>query len=492
MSSTSDANISKKITRLYLLALTAIALLLLVGQLLVQRSLQRQLTDSRIINIAGRQRMLSQKICKTIVLLYHHENLAATPIYITDLQEALRLWGKSHDGLKNGYLIYLDIPVNNSAAIRQKFSRLDPLFKALFENAQAINQYYHLHPTTKAPAPELLTRMNKLLKNEPAYLQAMDQIVFQYDAEASERVNNSQRMENIVLFFTLGILLLEALLVFRPAVTQIKSTINQLIQAQEQTQKVNNELLQANKSLAETKEALLQATNQKYQQEINEQKLRSTYLIEGQEEERKRVAREIHDGLGQMLTALKYGIEKTSDAVPHTETTQQHLNELRQLVSQTITEARTISFNLMPAVLSDFGLASALKLLTNQLASGSSLNVSFTTNWIGKRLAKNTEIGLYRVSQEALHNAVKYAQAKHINVELQVKKRYIHLRISDNGQGFSPDNFSLTSEQTGLAHGISNMKERVFLLNGLININSKPGEGTQIHVKVPYLALDHD
>ncbi|QMU27144.1 ATP-binding protein [Adhaeribacter radiodurans] len=492
MNSTIDANISNKITRLYLLALTVVAILLLVGQLLVQRSLRRQLTDSRIINIAGRQRMLSQKICKTVLLLYHQKDRTTTPIYITDLREALNLWEKSHTGLKNGYLAYLKIPVNNSAIIRNKFSQIDPLFQSLYNSAKAVGTYYQTNPTPNIPSPEILTRLNYLLKNERAYLQAMNQIVFQYDAEASERVNNSQRMENIVLFFTLGILLLEALFVFRPAVTQIKSTIHLLLEAKQQTQLANEELIRANKTLAETKEALLIATNQKYQQEINEQKLRSTYLLEGQEEERKRVAREIHDGLGQMLTALKYGLEKTSDAVPNTEITQQNLNELRQLVSQTITEARTISFNLMPAVLSDFGLASALKLLSNQVASGSSVNVSFNTNWNGKRLAKNVEIGLYRVSQEALHNAVKYAGANSITVDLQAKKKFIHLSISDNGHGFKLDTLTLPTGKTGLAQGISNMKERVFLLNGHIQINSKPGQGTQIHVKIPFLTTDHD
>ncbi|QNF33405.1 type IV pili methyl-accepting chemotaxis transducer N-terminal domain-containing protein [Adhaeribacter swui] len=491
MSST-DASIYKKITRLYLLALTAVAILLLIGQLLVQRSLRRQLTDSRIINIAGRQRMLSQKICKTVVLLYHQKNQAATPIYVADLKEALDLWKKSHDGLKNGYLTYLQTPVNNSATIRNKFSQIEPLFQNVYTNARAINNYYQNKRTSTIASAEVQRWVNQVLENERSYLQAMDQIVFQYDAEASERVNNSQRMENIVLFFTLGVLLLEALFVFRPAVTQIKSTIKLLLEAKQQTQLANEELIRTNKSLAETKEALLEATNQKYQREINEQKLRSTYLLEGQEEERKRVAREIHDGLGQMLTALKYGIEKISDSMDGTETAQKNFTELRHLVSQTITEARTISFNLMPAVLSDFGLASALKLLSNQLASGSNINVSFNTNWNGKRLAKNIEIGLYRISQEALHNAVKYAQAKHITVDLQAKKKYIHLHIADNGQGFAPDALSVPSGKTGLAHGISNMKERVFLLNGLININSKPGEGTQIHVKVPYLALDHD
>jgi len=436
--------------------------------------------------------MLSQKICKTVVLLYQQKNALATPIYLYDLNEALDLWEKSHEGLKNGYLTYLQTPVNNSANIRKKFSQINPLFQNLYKNARAISNYYQTQPAPQSTSAKVLTWMNQLLENERAYLQAMDQIVFQYDAEASERVNNSQRMEHIVLFFTLGVLLLEALFVFRPAVSQIEKTIGLLVEAKQQTQQANKELLRANKSLAETKEALLEATNQKHRQEINEQKLRSTYLLEGQEEERKRVAREIHDGLGQMLTALKYGIEKISDSMDDTEIAQKNFTELRQLVSQTITEARTISFNLMPAVLSDFGLASALKLLTNQLASGSNINVSFTTNWNNKRLGKNIEIGLYRVSQEALHNAVKYAQANHIAVALQAKKKYIHLTISDNGQGFTRDNFSLPSGKTGLAHGISNMKERVFLLNGSIHIISNPGEGTQIHVKVPYLAHDHD
>jgi signal transduction histidine kinase len=286
-------------------------------------------------------------------------------------------------------------------------------------------------------------------------------------------------------------MLLEGLFVFRPAVKQIKYTIAQLVATKQQTQQINEELVETNRSLAATKEALLEATNLKFRQEMNEHKLRSTYLIEGQEEERKRVAREIHDGLGQMLTALKYGIEKISDSMQDTEIARHNFSEIQQLVSQTISEARTISFNLMPAVLSDFGLASALKLLTGQVASGSGIQVSFTTNWNGKRLAKNLETGLYRVSQEALHNAVKYAQANDIKVDLRIKKKHIQLTISDNGGGFTFDKRVLPAGETGLAHGISNMKERVFLMNGTIKIISNPESGTQIYVKVPLLPLAH-
>jgi signal transduction histidine kinase len=223
---------------------------------------------------------------------------------------------------------------------------------------------------------------------------------------------------------------------------------------------------------------------------MNEQKLRSSYLIEGQEEERKRIAREIHDGLGQMLTALKFSIEKVGDWVEPTDKGQQNLNELRQLITQTITEARTISFNLMPAVLSDFGIASALKLLTGQVATSSEISITFTTNLTGERLLKNAEIGLYRIAQEAIHNAIKYAKASEISVDLSLKKKHIHLRIDDNGQGF--DEFASRPGKNSPSAGISNMKERAFIINGDIKITTKPGKGTQIHVKIPFINLYHE
>jgi signal transduction histidine kinase len=482
-----DPNITRKTTRLYLLALTAVALLSVIGQVLVQQSLKRQASDSRVINIAGRQRMLSQRICKTVLLLRSPENFAEKEIYLSDLQEALELWQKCHTGLKNGYLAYINTPVNNSDSVRAMFVEIDPVFKAIFTQATAVQNYYQ---TTAEPNPlAVAQQVNTILQHERSFLKGMDRLVFQYDAEAARRVSASQRIEFILLISTLFILLLEGLFIFRPAVNQIQHTIALLVSSEKQTQKINEELVQVNKSLQETREALLQANEQKHRQEINEQKMRSAYLIQGQEEERKRVAREIHDGLGQMLTALKYGIEKVSDSVNASSTAQNHLNELRGVVSQTIAEARTISYNLMPAVLSDFGISSALKLLTGQVASGAGIQILFNTNWNGSRLPKNLEIGLYRVAQEGLHNAVKYARAQEIKVELWQKRKYIHLTIADNGQGFKYTPTGLPAGEAGLAQGLSNMKERAFLINGEINIISSPGQGTRISVKVPVETL---
>jgi signal transduction histidine kinase len=485
-----DPAVTQKITKLYLLALTVVALLSIGGQLIVQRSLRNQLSDSRVVNIAGRQRMLSQKLCKTVLLLAYATDSSGVSLYLSDLKTDVETWKKSHYGLKNGYLAVANIPVNNSDTIAKMFAGIDPYFNTMLATVSQIANTF-----TSAPPPSYQMMKNDLAQlfiHERAYLQGMDKIVFQYDTEAIERVNNSQRIEIILLISTLSVLLLEGLFIFKPAVNQIRHTIRMLIDSENKTKQINEELIHVNHSLEETREALLQATNQKYLQEINEQKIRSSYLIEGQEEERKRIAREIHDGLGQMLTALKFSIEKVGDWVDDSEKGQQHLSELRHLITQTITEARTISFNLMPAVLSDFGIGSALKLLTSQVAASAGITINFINNWNGERLSRNVEIGLYRIAQEAIHNAIKYAKASEIKVDLSLKKKYIHLKIVDNGQGFSYNEFVSKPGKNSPSHGISNMKERTFIINGDITITTTPGKGTQIHIKVPYINLYHE
>lgn len=490
MRATANPAVTRKITKLYLLALTAVALLSVVGQILVQRSLGNQLSDSRVINIAGRQRMLSQKISKTVLLLAHTKDSTLLSLNLMDLKTDVEKWKTSHQGLKNGYLPSLAIPVHNSDTIRQMFAGIEPHFNTMLTHVQQILHTYSSH--TLPSYQQLETNLALIFRHERAYLQAMDNIVFQYDAEATQRVNTSQGIETVLLLSTLFILLLEGLFIFRPAVAQIRHTIHRLMDSEQKTKQVNEELLLVNHSLEITKEALLKATTQKHLQEINEQKLRTSYLIEGQEEERKRIAREIHDGLGQMLTALKFGIEKVSDWVEDSEKGQQNLTNLRNLITQTITEARTISFNLMPAVLSDFGIASALKLLSSQVATSAGINVTFTHNCTNERLAKNIEIGLYRIAQEAIHNAVKYAQASEIIVDLSLKKKHIHLKINDNGQGFAYEEIESMTEKSSPAAGIINMKERAFIINGDLKITTKPGKGTQIHVRIPFINLYYE
>ncbi|HEX8530307.1 MAG TPA: ATP-binding protein [Cytophagales bacterium] len=477
---TNPHHLSRKFTRLYILALSAVAFLSVLGQGLIQLTLHNGLNDSGTVNYAGRQRFLSQQIVKNILLLTGRPATPADSVYLRELRQGLADWEKHHRDLRRGNGAGPD-----EADTRRLFAQLAPHFEAIRNRA---NQVIGERESGKPPAGPGRDEA-ALLAHERTFLALMDRIVFAYDHAARARVHRLRRIEGGLLVVTLLVLAAEGLLVFRPAVRKLRDAVGQLLTAETKATQMNEELLTLNQSLQEAKEELLATTHQKHLQQLSEQKVRAAYLIEGQEEERKRLARELHDGLGQMLTALKLGIEKMGAHGTFSEKGQKLLEELKTLIGQTIGETRVISFNLMPAVLSDFGIASALKLLTAQTSSNTGSNITFQTNFNGARLPKNIEIGLYRIAQEGIHNAVKYAHADRIAVELVTKKKYIHLTIADNGKGFTYG----AEEEQGVAHlGINNMQERSRLINGSMKIQSEPGKGTRIHIKLPVTYLEDE
>jgi len=221
---------------------------------------------------------------------------------------------------------------------------------------------------------------------------------------------------------------------------------------------------------------------QKFKQSINEQKIRSASLIEGQEKERRKIARDLHDGLGQRLTALKFHIEGLK--VPAKE--KQRYEEIKKMLYETIVDIRRISFNLMPSVLSDFGIIPALKLLADQTTRSSNVNVIFENNSVIERLNKIVEINVYRIVQEALTNAIKYAEADEVKIIVEDMDSSISVTIADNGKGFNSQNVSAKAKE-GSGNGIANIQERTSLINGEFSIETAPGKGTKIIINVPLL-----
>lgn len=474
-----DTKVAGKFTRLYIIALSAVALLSVIGQILVQIALREQSSDARVVNIAGRQRMLSQKICKNVLLLGYKIDTLNREIQKKELDESLAAWHTFHIGLQSGNLDTLNHRVNNSDSILQLFKKIEPHFLTIYNNAHALSN------TLAISTQEYRALViNDILLNEKLFLKGMDKIVFTYAQEAKERVDALKQIEIFLLLVTLIILVFEGLLIFRPAVAQLHKTMLRLIDSETQANVINKELLILNNSLRKTEQELLNSTNEKYKQQMNEQKIRSTSLVKGQESERKRIARDIHDGIGQMLTALKLNIESIApDQLPEKEKVR--LEEARKLIGKTIAETRTITFNLMPTVLSDFGIVSALKQLADQASKNSGANVVFICPNSFSRLDKSIEIGVYRIAQEAINNAVKYSQAKEISVELLLNDNYIYLTIIDNGKGFNIKKPDLDSDHKKISNGIYNMQERTNLLDGEFKISATPGKGTKIWSKIP-------
>ena len=208
----------------------------------------------------------------------------------------------------------------------------------------------------------------------------MDEIVQQYDIEAKQRVDKARNLEFILFALLFAVLLLEGLLIFRPLAQNIKIIIKQISDSAQKLQFSNASLSKMNDLLVETKKELFDATEKRHQVELAKEKVRSSSLIEGQELERKRLARELHDGIGQMLTGIKLQTEHLKSSVANTEKGINTLSSLQNLVKDTIEETRIISFNLAPAALSDFGIVSALRILIEQHQKMTGIFMTFESN----------------------------------------------------------------------------------------------------------------
>ncbi len=469
-----DSQVFNRLTRLYIIALTTVAVLSMSGQLVIQLFLRQLLDDSHVVNIAGRQRMLSQRLSKTAILLCRRNIYQADAEYYSqDIKDIVKLWKQSHDGLKNGHLESdgLIYEVRNSTKIDSMFQNIEPTFLLMYNNALVISKEIE-HPEVDKDET-LQVALKQILANERSFLKQMDKIVYQYDVETTKRVDNIKRTELVLFVLLFLVLVLEGLVIFKPIAHYIREVIKKITDSEQQ-------LRQTNETLVKTQEALVQATAEKYKLQLAEEKVRSASLMEGQEVERKRLARELHDGIGQMLTGLRLHGEKVKSFMFANEKQEKSFNELQKLIIETIEATRTVSFNLAPSVLSDYGVSPAIRILTEQVSKAANIEIDFVEIKI-KRLPEGIETCLYRICQEALHNAVKYSEATNIKIQLSISENYVNLLIDDNGKGFDLSN--LKKGLTG--SGLKNMQTRAELLNGQWKLQTKQEQGTKITVKIP-------
>ena len=498
-----------RFARLYTILLVVLTLLLTVGQGLTQWRLGAVQDEIWIIRYASMQRHQSQQIVKQALQLAdvnEQDRFAAT---VAELRQVFHTFERYHLQSREGRVYEHNVAIPNSDTIQRLYDGIRSKFNAFQRSACSLMM---LRQPQDIARPDVQANLKLLLANEKPFLEEMDRIVREYTNELRAKLELLQAIEFYLYVLTVLVLAGVGLLIFRPAVRRLRTTFAQLIEAESRTTAANRKLLSLNKSLKETRQQLFEATKEQYQRQIDEQKMQTSYLIAGQEEERKRLSRELHDGLGQMLTAIKLQIEGLEVGLSRMVPTDrngkvaypQNLHVLKRLVTQTIQETRTISNNLMPSVLSDFGVVSAIKMLVENNRS-ETVAVTFETNLLtdGPRFDKNIEIMLYRVAQEAVSNAVRHADPSHIQIELTDRGDSLRLYITDDGRGFQMPrrqlvdgqvksdeiNFSdrsTTAPSRPPSQGLHNMQERVKLLNGKFKIYSTPGKGTRIQINMPH------
>jgi PAS domain S-box-containing protein len=197
-------------------------------------------------------------------------------------------------------------------------------------------------------------------------------------------------------------------------------------------------------------------------------------LLSAQEEERARISRDLHDGVGQALTALGLGLNAALQ-----NPSREALGALKQLVSQTLEDVRRISRDLRPALLDELGLEAAARRFARELAESSGLEVDLLVH-LPERLTRQQEIVIYRVLQEALNNVVRHARAAHASVVLTATRARVQLTVEDDGVGFD-----VRSPSREGCVGLLGMRERLELLGGSLRLESAPGRGTTVSARLP-------
>jgi PAS domain S-box-containing protein len=210
----------------------------------------------------------------------------------------------------------------------------------------------------------------------------------------------------------------------------------------------------------------------------------SNRLMQVQEEERSRLARDLHDEVGQLLTALKIDLQD----IQHGEVMDSRFSPLTdslELVDRLLTQVRTLALDLRPSLLDDLGLVSALRWYANRQATRNGWTLSLSVEGMDGRVPAPIEVTCFRVAQEALTNIAKYARAKTINLALCRQNGEVTLVIQDDGVGFDVMQ-ARRRAQDGKSIGLLGMEERVRLAGGRLLISSAPGEGTRLELGFPF------
>lgn len=460
---------ANRLTILYVLALSAVALLTIWGQFLVQRSLEQQLSDSTVINIAGRQRMLSQKITKLALQIHTSDNPYQKAEARKDLRESLELWETCHQGLQRGNE-ELGLPGKNSDTVTELYAELEPSFQAIRQAAATILSAKAEEQDDQDITPSL----DIILANEKDFLAGMDQIVYSYDQEAESRVASLKQVERGLLLITLIVLLFEGLFIFRPAVSQIQRMVTSLRENAHALETARDSAEAANQE----KTRFLAKMSHELRTPMNAILGLSEVLLRGRlVDNQKNLLNTIHDSAQSLMGLLTDLLDMSKLEV----------NSDFKLRQDPLNPKQT--------------LEKVVEMFTHQ-AKQRGLELRLTVSDDLDLWVLGDENRLRQVLVNLIQNALKFTTEGKVLVEADVQRHHAHevlvnLTVTDTGPGISLEDQKSIFEpfkqaerdrdkHGGAGLGLSIAYRLVEAMNGRMRVVSQLGSGTTFILEVPF------
>jgi PAS domain S-box-containing protein len=264
--------------------------------------------------------------------------------------------------------------------------------------------------------------------------------------------------------------------------------------AEEELRRANDELevrvRERTFELAKVNESLRDEITDRIQTEKDRVRL-LRQIVRAQEDERRRIARDIHDQVGQQMTALRLNLAALDQGLSGDGKLRVKLDQTKTIAERLDADVDFLAWELRPAALDDIGLAEAMGTFVREWSNHSGVEAQFHTSGLDKeRLSPETGTNLYRIMQEALNNTMKYAQARHVDVLLERRDNQVVLILEDDGVGFNPEKEASADGDKGM--GLIGMRERAALVGGTLQIESKPKAGTTIFARVPVQFLEEE
>lgn len=471
--------------RIYALALSLIALTILTSSFLMLYSIRKNSSDSRVINLSGRQRMLSQRLTKATLSLSQPLPPEERTRRIQEIRQAYADWTAAEQGLQRGD-DRLGLPSReNSQAVRVLFASIKPYYLAMGQGIETLLA----NGQNGTVAKDVLESVSRtLLDNEPHYLALMDQITFQFDKESKERNTSLQYLDNLILFAGLFVLFLEFLFVFRPSVAQMTALLSSLKGQSEQLREANQRLqesLENSQRLAELAKAADQA--------------KSEFLARMSHE----IRTPLNAVIGMSYLALKTKLTPKQQDYLHKIRISSNalLGIINDILDYSKIEAgklsiENVAFNLdtvLGSVIDINSLAAEEKNLEFLL----SVDGAIPSSLVGDSLR------LGQVLINLVNNAIKFTEAGEVLVKVSCTDRTdnaVRLRfcVQDTGIGLTPEqqshlfkpfsqsDGSITRRYGGTGLGLSISHRLVALMGGELVVTSEPGQGATFHFSLEF------